>query len=254
MQTESSSRAAPAPAGSRWQHYDPCSGLTRASSGCLVSNAEDLRRATAAVAGKRGSGRILPPRSGAPTRWAGGSPGRGENGAIVVVAAARWAVCGRRAVARAARASNATHRVASPAQNPPSTEPPYDEVVPGRRPQPPLYTRPCRGLCLARPLWSDASQTVQMRRSANPSEIIRPTRPRRACQTPAKAHRWSAVMTPRDGGLRADDVAASHRAVDGDGPSIRDARTYAHGTSRGAVAAVSCVWPTIRPILKKLLI
>jgi hypothetical protein len=137
-----------------------------------------------------------------------------------------------------------------PPKSPPSTEPPYDEVVPGRRPQPPLYTRPCRGLCLARPLWSDASQTVQMRRSANPSEIIRPTRPRRACQTPAKAHRWSAVMTPKDGGLRADDVAASHRAVDGDGPSIRDARTYAHGTSRGAVAAVSCVWPTIRPILK----
>jgi hypothetical protein len=71
MQTESSSRAAPAPAGSHWQHYDPCSGLTRASSGCLVSNAEDLRRATAAVAGKRGSGRILPPRGPPPagSRW-----------------------------------------------------------------------------------------------------------------------------------------------------------------------------------------
>jgi hypothetical protein len=236
MQTESSSRAAPAPAGSRWQHYDPCSGLTRASSGCLVSNAEDLRRATAAVAGKRGSGRILPPRGPPP-------------------AGSRWQHYGGRDERWREQRAPPMQRAASrpPPKSPPSTEPPYDEVVPGRRPQPPLYTRRCRGLCLARPLWSDASQTVQMRRSANPSEIIRPTRPRRACQTPAKAHRWSAVMTPRDGGLRADDVAASHRAVDGDGPSIRDARTYAHGTSRGAVAAVSCVWPTIRPILKKLL-
>jgi hypothetical protein len=58
-----------------------------------------------------------------------------------------------------------------------------------------------------------------------------------------RARRWSAAMTPRDGGLRADDVAASHRAVDGAGPSIKAARTYAHGTRRGAVAAVSCVWP-----------
>eukprot|EP01046_Picozoa_sp_COSAG06_P080892 COSAG06_NODE_28117_length_580_cov_1.066528_2_plen_48_part_01 len=31
-----------------------------------------------------------------------------------------------------------------------------------------------------------------------------------------------------------------HRAAGGAGPSIEAARTYASGTSRGAVAAVSC--------------
>ena len=62
-----------------------------------------------------------------------------------------------------------------------------------------------------------------------------------------KARRWSAVMTPRDGGLRADDAVASHSAADGAGPSIKGARTYAHGTSSGAVAAVSCGWPAIVP-------
>ena len=48
-------------------------------------------------------------------------------------------------------------------------------------------------------------------------------------------------MTPRVGGPRADDLVASHRAADGAGPSIEAARTYAHGTSRGAAAAVSRV-------------
>ena len=43
-------------------------------------------------------------------------------------------------------------------------------------------------------------------------------------------------------GLRADDVAASHSAADGGGPSIQGARTHAHGTSTGVAAAVSCVW------------
>ena len=47
-------------------------------------------------------------------------------------------------------------------------------------------------------------------------------------------------MTPRLAALRADDAVASHRAVDGAGPSIKAARTYAHGTSTGAVTAVSC--------------
>ena len=59
----------------------------------------------------------------------------------------------------------------------------------------------------------------------------------------AKARRWPAVMTPRIGGLRADDAVASRRAADGAGPSIEAARTYAGGISRGAVAAVTCVWP-----------
>ena len=40
---------------------------------------------------------------------------------------------------------------------------------------------------------------------------------------------------------------ASHSAADGTGPSIKGARTYAHGTSSGAVAAVSCGWPAIVP-------
>ena len=51
-------------------------------------------------------------------------------------------------------------------------------------------------------------------------------------------------MTPRLAGLRADDAVASHRAADGAGPSIEPGRTYAHGTTMGAVAAVSCVWST----------
>jgi hypothetical protein len=57
------------------------------------------------------------------------------------------------------------------------------------------------------------------------------------------SRRWPAVMTPRIGGLRADDAVASRRAADGAGPSIEAARTYAGGISRGAVAAVTCVWP-----------
>ena len=51
----------------------------------------------------------------------------------------------------------------------------------------------------------------------------------------ALARRWPAVMTPRDGGLRAAELVASHRAADGAGPSIEGARTYAGGISRGAV-------------------
>jgi hypothetical protein len=49
-------------------------------------------------------------------------------------------------------------------------------------------------------------------------------------------------MSPRLAALRADTVVASRRAADGAIPSIEPARTYAHGTSTGAVAAVSCVW------------
>ena len=51
-----------------------------------------------------------------------------------------------------------------------------------------------------------------------------------------RTRQWPAVMTPRDGELRADDVAASRRAADGAGPSIEAARTCAHGDRRGAVA------------------
>jgi hypothetical protein len=56
-----------------------------------------------------------------------------------------------------------------------------------------------------------------------------------------KSCRWCAVMAPRHAGLRAEDAVASHRAADGAVPSIKHARTYAHCTSRGAAAAVSCV-------------
>ena len=64
-----------------------------------------------------------------------------------------------------------------------------------------------------------------------------------------KSHRWPAVMTPRLAALRADDVGASHRAADGGGPSIQGARTHAHATSRGAVAAVSCAGSALRRTL-----
>ena len=58
---------------------------------------------------------------------------------------------------------------------------------------------------------------------------------------PPPSRRWSAVMTLKHVGLRADGVVASHRAADGAGPSIEGARTCAHATSRGAAAAVSRV-------------
>jgi hypothetical protein len=67
---------------------------------------------------------------------------------------------------------------------------------------------------------------------------------RLAAETVPKAltsRRWPAVMTPRNGGLRAADAVASHRAADGAGPSIEGARACAHATSRGAAAAVSRV-------------
>ena len=54
-------------------------------------------------------------------------------------------------------------------------------------------------------------------------------------------------MTPRDVGLQADDLVASHRAVGGGGPSIKYARTYAGGTSRGAVAVLRAFGPRAAP-------
>jgi hypothetical protein len=63
----------------------------------------------------------------------------------------------------------------------------------------------------------------------------------------AETPRWSSAMMLGDGALRADDAVASHRAADGDGPSVKAARTYAVGTSRGAVAAVTRVGPRSCP-------
>eukprot|EP01046_Picozoa_sp_COSAG06_P078697 COSAG06_NODE_26263_length_618_cov_1.181118_1_plen_93_part_10 len=63
----------------------------------------------------------------------------------------------------------------------------------------------------------------------------------------AETPRWSSAMMLGDGALRADDAVASHRAADGDGPSVKAARTYAVGTSRGAVAAVTRVGPRSLP-------
>ena len=77
----------------------------------------------------------------------------------------------------------------------------------------------------------------------------RPSGTRRCLLHDEKAPSRSAVMTPRDGALRADEVVASHSAADGAGPSIEGARTYAHGISRGAVVAVSCVWSRVAPFL-----
>ena len=59
----------------------------------------------------------------------------------------------------------------------------------------------------------------------------------------AKARRWPAVMTPRRAAQPADGAVASHRAVEGARPSIDGARTYAHGTLRGAVAVSRAVCP-----------
>ena len=50
------------------------------------------------------------------------------------------------------------------------------------------------------------------------------------------SRRWPAAMTPRNGGLTADDAVASHSAADGGGPSMDGARTHAGGISRGAAA------------------
>jgi hypothetical protein len=77
----------------------------------------------------------------------------------------------------------------------------------------------------------------------------RPSGTRRCLLHDEKAPSRSAVMTPRDGALRADEVVASHSAADGAGASIEGARTYAHGISRGAVVAVSCVWSRATPFL-----
>ena len=59
---------------------------------------------------------------------------------------------------------------------------------------------------------------------------------------PSRKRRRSAVMTPRNVGLRADGVVASHRATDGTGRSMKHARTYAHGISRGDVAVLRARW------------
>ena len=63
----------------------------------------------------------------------------------------------------------------------------------------------------------------------------RPSSTRRHLLFTAESAQPSAVMTPRDGVLRGDEVVASHRAADGTGASIEGARTCAHGTSTGAV-------------------
>jgi hypothetical protein len=48
------------------------------------------------------------------------------------------------------------------------------------------------------------------------------------------SRRWPAAMTPRNGGLTADDAVASHSAADGGGPSMDAARTHAGGISKGS--------------------
>ena len=65
----------------------------------------------------------------------------------------------------------------------------------------------------------------------DPADLAAESVPKRATTC-----RWSAVVTPRDAGLRADDAVTSHRAADGAVPSIEGARTYAHFISRGAMA------------------
>ena len=58
----------------------------------------------------------------------------------------------------------------------------------------------------------------------------------------------TAVLTPRDGVLRAAEVVASHRAADAAGASIEPGRTGAQRSSRRARAARPRFW---RPLLSR---
>eukprot|EP01046_Picozoa_sp_COSAG06_P038466 COSAG06_NODE_4441_length_4263_cov_1.817003_3_plen_101_part_00 len=80
----------------------------------------------------------------------------------------------------------------------------------------------------------------------------RPSGPRRDNPEARAARRWPAVMTPKRAARRAGDAAASHTAADGAGPSIEGARTYAHATSRGAVAGFNAFRAALRKTPEKL--
>ena len=97
-----------------------------------------------------------------------------------------------------------------------------------------LPRTPPRGLCIARGACSGASRIGQVRRPATPGEHVRPTLAAEGVPNASRTRRWPAAWTPRNGGLTADDVVASHSAVDGAGPPIEAARTCAGGISRGA--------------------
>jgi hypothetical protein len=70
--------------------------------------------------------------------------------------------------------------------------------------------------------------------------------PRRRHFTPTR-RRWPAVMTPREGVLRAAEAVAAHRAADGAVPSIQGARKYVCGISRGAVVGFPACRSSCRP-------
>jgi hypothetical protein len=99
-----------------------------------------------------------------------------------------------------------------------------------------LLRTPSRGLCLDRWPYSGPSRTRQMRRPATCSErSLRTVFAQRLC-LPRRAPLAGSDDADAHAALRSDDAVASRRAADGTVPSIEAARTYAHGTSRGAVA------------------
>ena len=99
-----------------------------------------------------------------------------------------------------------------------------------------LLRAPVRARCLARHACSGASRTSQKRRPATCSERSRPALAAEARQKQQNDGGGRQCRRRGAPGPRADGAVASHRAADGAVPSIEAARTYARGTSRGAVA------------------
>ena len=110
-----------------------------------------------------------------------------------------------------------------------------------------LLRTPSRGLCLDRWPYSGPSRTRQMRRPATCSErSLRTVFAQRLC-LPRRAPLAGSDDAGAHAALRSDDAVASRRAADGTVPSIEAARTYAHGTSSGAVAVSRVWWSTLTP-------
>ena len=104
--------------------------------------------------------------------------------------------------------------------------------------------RPVRPGSIASLGRSTASRCGQMRRRATRSERMWPhwsRKPGQSRQLSCGGEK-TAVLTPRDGVLRAAEVVASHRAADGAGASIEPGRTGAQRSSRRARAARPRFW------------
>ena len=97
----------------------------------------------------------------------------------------------------------------------------------------------CSGHCSERLAWLGHYDRV-LRTQARCADLPPPAT---TCGQTGRGAPRAPKKTPRDAGPRADEVAASHRAADGAGPSIEGARTCAHGTSRGAAAVLRACCP-----------